>query len=304
MRSILNALLEGKARLCNEASSGIELGFYKGLTVIQSCRGLRRAQFTVKDRGEACARDVGNEVVSKFRSLYNFKPLIVVDALFWELHHEEEKAKAVKQLLTLFNVVRRYMTSLNVVLVSPPQGLARLVRRLGLSIPLVDESVYSRLDPRRTVLLDPYAEVPLTDGELAECEAYVVGLIVDSKFPRPYATAALSLIRGLRLRRALKLGESVVGVPSEINKVAEVLLRARFLGVPLERCIIDAMDVSDKVERALYEYVKARGPCGNIDFEALAQIAGRLGLEHRYWKRILSRLSGALRHCGGQDVVS
>ncbi|MEL9939438.1 MAG: hypothetical protein QW348_00750 [Ignisphaera sp.] len=294
LNEIANNIIIGKAKLCRENVSGKIIGFYKGVSIARITRESNTFNLVVKDAKSPClGDDFTNHFLSIFAEIYPRRPIIVFDALFWELHHEYEKKKALKQLLVSINIVRQYLTDLNVLLVFPSHEIMALLNSFKNSIKVLHKFPYDLLKNHRVIVLDPYASDRLTENDVMNGDVFLVELLVDDMFPRPFATYGANMVRGLNAeRKSITYRGSVIGVPKEINKVIEIVLDVRFAGKTMDEAIKDAMGVDDKIYRVVYEVSKM---CrGNEALEdMIKRLMKELQLDERYYKRVLARVDRA-----------
>jgi tRNA (adenine9-N1/guanine9-N1)-methyltransferase len=290
LHHVANLLLTGRARICAQVSRGKEIGHYKGITVGVEVKGVTTFDYVVKSNKEKCDNDVTQIIISKFIDIYPRVPLIIFDALFWELHSDEEKKDAIQQFLFAVKTIRKYLTDLNIVVLSPSSELIDLINSFRNRINVITPASSITL-PNKGVILDPYSNESLTIEEVLQADAIVVGLLVDSRFPRPYATYAMSLIRRLPyIRKAIVYKGSIVGVPKEINKIIEILLKVRFEGMSLDNAVKDTMGVDNKIYRVVYEVSKLCGKGKTVDKETIVSIMEELSLDKKYFNRVISRI--------------
>ncbi|MEM0026801.1 MAG: hypothetical protein QXT53_02495 [Ignisphaera sp.] len=291
LNEIANNIIIGKAKLCRESNAGRVIGFYKGITIARTSRSSHFFSLVVKDAKSYChGDDITDYFLNRFVEIYPRRPIILFDALFWELHHEYEKKKALKQLLMSVNIIRQYLTDLNVLLIFPPHEIMVLLNSFKNAIKVLNEFPHDLLKSRKAIVLDPYAPDKLTEDDVMNSDVFLIGLLVDDMFPRPFATYGASVIGELDAeRKSIAYKGSVVGVPKEINKIIEIILSVRFANKTIEDAIIDAMGIDDKIYRVVYEASKI---CKRD--EALEDVVKRLmrefQLDERYYRRILARV--------------
>jgi tRNA (adenine9-N1/guanine9-N1)-methyltransferase len=285
-------LVIGHVRICKESVYGKAIGFYKGITIGKETRGLQQYSIVAKDFKELCIHDVTEVFNKSFIELYPKSPLILFDAILWELHSNAEKKNALKQLLLSLNVVRRYLTDLSMSIASPSIEIKMFLKTFKNRITITNWTHIAQAKRGSIVVLDPYADRALTESEVINADVFVLGLLVDNKFPRPFATYAVSLLRNLEdcERRAIVYKGHVIGVPREINKIVEILMRARFEGVSIDTAVENAMGVDDKINRVIYEAMKYCRADKAIDKNAVKSLMKEFGLDERYYGKVLFRL--------------
>ncbi len=189
------------------------------------------------------------------------RPLILIDMGFFKLHTDEEKNSLKVQIAMSLSKIREYLWDQHLALANAPANLQSwLFDVAGLNRMLISkekpgEILWSmKLD--NVIILRPDAEKELASDELMNADAFVLGGIVD-KIPRPGISRILDMQIPWGKPRRLSLKGSIIGVPSRLNRVVEILLRARFdLNGDLERAIIKSMAKYDKINRLFYEFSK------------------------------------------------
>lgn len=299
LNTIANAVLLGKIRICRENAYGIPAGFYKNILLLYDVKKHTEAEFRFVDLSEDCRYEVTRDAVSLFLYMYPKTPVLLFDAILWELHHEDEKRKALKQFAILISTLRRRLTNLNAILISPPIELIDLVKKMGNAIEINDGSVYTNIDPSKTVILDPYSDEELSARDVFENQYFIIGLIVDSKFSRPYATYMLKLLRRINCkRRAIKLYGSTVGVPKEVNKIVDILLDVRLNGLSLEDAIIGSMGIDDKIDRMVHDIMKHLSEDGVVDEQYVRKLSMTYGVDEAQFEKMYRKIKRLLTTTG------
>lgn len=162
------------------------------------------------------------------------------------------------------------------------------------------ERVIDMLGVRRAVFLDPYGERDLRVEDLEWAESVILGGVVD----RTPVKGITTMLRNANLPWApsmrIRLRGSIVGVPSEINSIVAIVLRALETR-DLEGSIREAQSKRDAVIRASMEIPRILRSLGrNPAAEDLMEIYGSL----RTWLNIdeLGMLRALLR-CGRGDLA-
>ncbi|AAY80987.1 tRNA (adenine(9)-N1)-methyltransferase Trm10 [Sulfolobus acidocaldarius] len=172
-------------------------------------------------------------------------PKMVIDLGLFEFLNEEEKEKTLLQVDLCLSVIRKFLWDGNLTVVGKADyvlGRANIVQSLSLS------------DEDNPVILDPYGDVVATDQILRDHNVFVIGGIVDKGRRLDRATERLALSRGYSFPRVkIQLRGSIIGVPDEINKILEIILRVKELDQSLEEAIISLQSKSDKISRLLHD---------------------------------------------------
>jgi len=289
---VAEKLVMGSAKICRESTYGKVVGFYKGIAISRESRVPEQYDTVIKDFREQCARDISPLFNKIFAKLYPKSPLIVFDAILWELHHVNEKKGALKQLLFSLNVVRRYLTDLSMVVISPSMEIRAFLESFKNRITIINWPHRMQTNHGLTIVLDPYADRALTEVEVMKADTFVIGLLVDDMFSRPFATYLMTLLRNLKdcERRAIVYKEHIVGVPREINKIVEILLKVRFEGASISTAVKEVMGVDDKIKRLTREAAKYCNMGKAVDKNVVKSLMMELGLDERYYGKVLSRV--------------
>ncbi len=224
-------------------------------------RGEVAAQYTVSRAGSGKPvlewYDL-EEAVEEYRF-----PILDIDLSLMNRHSEEELSSLRVQLALVLSEARRYLWDRNVLLTSAPKGVEEWLYPLaGNNKMIISESGPGEalwgLKADRVVILRPDAEEELTRGDLLSAQAFLIGGIVD-KIPRPGLSRVLDSAVPWGEPRRITLRSSTIGVPSRLNRIAGILLKARLdYDGDLERAIVDYMTRADRVNRLFYEMQRAR----------------------------------------------
>lgn len=299
LHTIANNILRKRIKICIERIYGVPIGFYKNITILYDTKKYMEVEYYIVDIHEKCSIDITNKTVSLFLSVYPKIPMILIDATLWELHHEEEKRKAIKQFLVLINTIRKRLTDLNILLVSPPIELIDLVKEAVEFIETNDNSIYNTIDSSKAIILDPYAHDELTVKDIMENHYFIVGLLIDDKFPRPYATYMLKLLQAINFnRKAIKLYGSIIGVPKEINKIIDIILDVKLNSMSLEEAIINNMSIDDKVKRIIYDIEKDIAKRRTIDENYIERYISIYKVNNNQFRKIYKRIKNYLKSLG------
>ena len=190
-------------------------------------------------------------------------PLIAIDLGMIGIHTEEERNSLRVQLAMSLSTVRRFLWDRHLALTSAPEGLDKWLypvmgRHKAILTRAKPGEVFWRMKVDRVIILRPDAEERLSGADVLEAEGFLVGGIVD-KLPRPGISRFLDTLVPWGEPRRIELRGSTIGVPARINRVVEILLKARYdyMG-DLEAAIVSSMSRSDRVNRIFYELAKKR----------------------------------------------
>lgn len=243
-----------------------------------SSRGDARAGVAVAEPG-SCGR-----VIAEWRDLASMLPnpplpLYTIDMSYLDMHTEEELASLRVQLSASLTVVREWLWDPHLALVGedPDRIEALLEGMVGRHKITVSRDKPGRLlwamGADRVVILRPDAPEPLRDAEVRAAQAFLIGGIVD-RIPRPGVSRSLDAKVPWGVPRRIELRGSLVGVPHRLNRIVEILLKARFGGMSLEEAILSSMTKRDRVLRAMTEVLRltrgGRRPVGPWVAERLA----------------------------------
>ena len=295
LHALANEIVRGEASVCREYVRGYPLTLSYGVVVgIESERGSAEFDHCIRRR---CAKHEVKGVSEALREFVLELPIFVLDFSLYELHTETECKLLLPQLMSAISQVKRRLTELNIVLANVPTKLVSVIKELtafkGLILNEIESArMYGNFSDRM-LLLDPYASEVLDESDCMKYQVFVLGMIIDDKIPRPYATSVMARILGVNLpRKKIVLWGSRVGVPNRVNKVIDIVLDIR-AGKRLEEAIIRNMSTYDKLHRLRYEVERLVRTRGALSQDDVVSIARRLGLDH--WKalRVLQRYTGS-----------
>ncbi len=237
---------------------------------VPSAKGRGRIDLAVTEP-RACGR-----VLAEWRDLASLLPspplpVYTIDLSYLDLHTEDELASLRVQLSASLSVVREWLWDPHLALVGEePERIESLLEgmvgrhKMTLSRDKPGRLLWA-MGADRVVILRPDAPEPLTDAEVMAAQAFLIGGIVD-RIPRPGVSRSLDAKVPWGVPRRIELKGSLVGVPHRLNRIIEILLKARFGGMRLEEAIISSMTKRDRVLRAMTEVMKltrgGRRPAG------------------------------------------
>ncbi len=286
-----NALLN-KIKICRKRVYGDPMWSFNGIMILYNTKNFGEFEYYVSDKDEECPDDITETVVKYLKLIMPMKPLIIIDLNLFELHHDAELRVLAKQLVLAINTIRLWLTDLHIAIVNMPLYFNPLPNNIFTVAKIYyDCSLYKSIELGKTILLDPYADEALTSHDILANDYFIIGGLVDKKFPRPYATSMLLTLNELGVRSiSIRLGTNTIGVPNELNKIIDIILRTRFLGESLENAILSNMSIDDKISRIIYEIRKKYSKNRMIDKNTVAKFMRDYGLDERYMNRVLLRL--------------
>ena len=189
-------------------------------------------------------------------------PQFVLDFSLWDEMTEEEKRKTLFQVEMTVATIRNWLWEGNIRLANVPQGLSFPYRFATKAV------------SGKCVVLDPKGD-EINSEELRSYDVFIIGAIVDKGRRLKDATQRLAKKAGYDCPRVrIALWGSTVGVPDEINKIVEIVLKVK-RGEDLEKAVIEEMSKSDIIARAKWELSR-----GNVEHaKELIEIAKFRGIK-------------------------
>ncbi|BEP18258.1 hypothetical protein PYJP_16100 [Pyrofollis japonicus] len=216
----------------------------------------------------------------------DYLPLIVIDMSLLREHRGREIRSLRVQIGATLGVVRRFLWDRHLLIAGIEPGVAEWLRAF-MGRALVDFSVLPGDEAaelrgaKRIILLDPSADRDLGVDDVLSADAFVLGGIVDI-LPRPGATRRLKL-RGIAIPRRISLRGDIHGVPSRLNQLVEIILRARYETCgDIEQAIRSTMSPRDARLRAYIELMRwSRGRRREVPVELYYELKEWLPLSLR-----------------------
>jgi len=187
-------------------------------------------------------------------------PLFVIDMSMKFVHTQEELAKLRLQIGISLSVIREYLWDAHLAITGADEETSRwLLEVLGRNKISISNARPSEIlwgfDADKVVILRADAQNPLRPDDVLTADAFLIGGIVD-KIPRPGLSRMLDSLVPWGIPRKLELKGSVIGVPERINRVIEMLLKARYVyNGDVYKSIISTMTKKDRIARAFREIV-------------------------------------------------
>jgi len=226
-----------------------------------------------KGRGEEKVRYLFGKGGKKVELQLPKYPLIVIDmGLFDELEEEEEKRKTLLQVEVTLSVIRKWLWDGNLALIHSP-----------LSLSIGKAKIINEIESDNCIVLDPYGDTVANEDLIRSTDVFIIGGIVDKGRRLKYATSKLAEKYNYPCKRVkIMLRDSIVGVPDEINKIVNIVLKVKY-GGKLEDAIIENQSKSDKISRILRDV-------SLYEKEMLDEEVRWLKVDDKTYKLILSRL--------------
>ena len=188
-------------------------------------------------------------------------PAVVVDMSKRNIHTEEELSSLKVQLAITLSVVRRYLWDPHLILSSAGEDvkswLADMIGNAKIQIRSERPGrILWSMSADKVIILRPDAEKVLTEQEIVEADAFLIGGVVD-KIPRPGVSRFLDSAVPWGKPRRIELRGSLVGVPERINRIVEILFKVKFDGMRLEEAILTSMTKKDVYRRLHVEIMRA-----------------------------------------------
>ncbi|MEN2999967.1 MAG: tRNA (guanine-N1)-methyltransferase [Acidilobaceae archaeon] len=188
-------------------------------------------------------------------------PAVTVDLGALALSSEDPNVMRV-QIRELIERVREYLWDPHLAITSADRGFMEWVSMIvGRNKITITQSRPSELlwsmDADKVVILRQDAPYALTPHDVLSSEAFLVGM-PQEKALSPIQSRMLDNLVPWGLPRRVELRNSVVGVPESINKMVEMVLKARYkYGGDIEKAVISSMTQKNVVSRLYYEIMKA-----------------------------------------------
>ncbi len=249
------------------SSGGVRVG-------VPSRVGEAVCEYTVSSRCEG-------RPVATWRTLQDMLPnpplpAIAIDMSYVGIHAPEELSSLRVQLAVSLNVMREWLWDPHLVLAGySPEGvesmLEGLVGKHKMTISGYPPGrVLWAMRAEKLIILRPDAPYRLKLDELLEADAFLMGGIVD-RIPRPGLSARLDSKAPWGMPRRIELRGSLVGVPHRLNRIVEIILRARYEFKDLEKAIIASMTRRDRVMRLMVELSKS-AIGGRVPLESIEEL--------------------------------
>ena len=213
---------------------GIIYGEDKGRTVAEEL-GVKLLRPGGEERAEARVEKGGEIPFTPPET-----PQFVLDFSLWNELDEEEKRKTLFQVEMAVATIRKWLWEGNIRLANLPPGIT------------FPYSFAVKEAEGKCVVLDPKGDDVDSEG-LRQFDVFIIGAVVDKGRRLKNATLRIAEKAGYDCPRVrIALWGSTLGVPDEINKIVEIVLRVK-RGEELDKAILGTMSKSDLLARAKWE---------------------------------------------------
>ncbi len=288
-------ILLGRVCICPSTRSGRVIGHELNIELM-SFKGSDEASAEVVKAPRASSECICEQ---HLKSLAPRTPLFIIDLLLWNEHYDDEKRELIEQILVSLSIIRNYLWDECLVITNANPEFQELfsqaTQNMRIQVPIYTFSTSDYLSRnsnllRRSVVLDPYADIDLSEDSV-RYKVFIIGGILDKGNRLPRATERLYYLQSMdRLgipRRRIALRGSVMGVPERINRIVEIVLKHAVEGLDLEEAILSSMTKSDKIARAIFE--AQRIAKYNRSMNAIMRELTWLGMSENEIKKIIKR---------------
>ncbi|MEB3860576.1 MAG: tRNA (guanine-N1)-methyltransferase, partial [Desulfurococcales archaeon] len=248
------------------------------------------------------AKPVSKKIVASWMDLMDLLPstpfpLFVIDLSMKFIHTEEELSSLKVQLAMSLNIIRDYLWDAHLVVTSVgTDSTDWLGEVLGYHKATITSSKPSEvlwgMDADKVIILRPDAPQPLTSGDVLTADAFLIGGIVD-RIPRPGISRVLDNLVPWGLPRRMELRGSIIGVPERINRIIEILLKARYeYRGDVEKAIISTMTKKDVMARLHVEIsrkARRRGSTPAVSWRLYDELSRWLPITREDFKKAAAK---------------
>jgi len=194
-------------------------------------------------------------------------PLFVIDVSLKYIHTEEELDKLRLQIAVSLSKIREFLWDRHLAITSVDNETFNWLKEyLGRNKIIITDSkpneVLWSLGADTVIILRPDAPESLSSEDIMRADAFLIGGVVDL-IPRRGLSRILDNIVPWGIPRKITLRGSIIGVPDRINRIIEIILKARYLFKGnIEKAIINSMTRKDIINRAFVEIMRNSYPCG------------------------------------------
>ncbi|MDM7275322.1 MAG: tRNA (guanine-N1)-methyltransferase [Thermoprotei archaeon] len=187
-------------------------------------------------------------------------PLFVVDMGIAAIQSYEDSVTLRVQIEESLQKIREYLWDPHLAVTSSDKTMAEwLYNVAGKNKAIVTQSRPSELlwstDADKVIIIRQDAPHPLTPNDILTSEAFLIGF--QEKIPRPGLGKILDNLVPWGLPRRVELAGSTAGVPYRVNKIIEMILKARYAYEGnVEKAILSSMTKKDVLSRLYFEITR------------------------------------------------
>lgn len=224
-------------------------------------------------------------------------PLITVDLSALALSSEDPGILKV-QVKEVIERAREYLWDPHVAITSADKGFVEWINMIvGRNKVTTTQSRPSELlwsmDADKVIILRQDAPYALTPHDVLSAEAFLVGIPAERGLSSVQSRLIDSLVPW-GLPRRIELRGSVVGVPDSVNKMAEIVLKARYkYGGDIDKAVLSSMTRKNVVSRLYYEIEKGvrRGMgAPSVSWELYEELASWLPITKEDFESVAGKL--------------
>lgn len=188
-------------------------------------------------------------------------PLFVVDLSTLMTQGLGDVLSVKVQLEETIEKIREYLWDPHLAITSADKTITEWIQNVaGRNKVIVTPSKPSELlwsmDADKVIIIRQDAPHPLTPNDIMSSDAFLISGVQDN-IVRSGLGRMLDSLVPWGIPRRIELKGSVVGVPNRINKIVEIILKARYrYGGDIEKAIISSMSKKDALTRLYSELLK------------------------------------------------
>lgn len=188
-------------------------------------------------------------------------PLFVIDLSIPLAQGVIDIASVKVQIEESVERIREYLWDPHLAITSADKSLSEWIHSVAgknkiIITPSKPSELLWSMDADKVIIIRQDAPHPLTPNDVISSDAFLIGGVQDS-IARPGVGRMFDNLVPWGIPRRLELRGSIVGVPDRINKIIEIVLRARYrYGGDVEKAITASMTRKDALTRLYSEILK------------------------------------------------
>jgi tRNA (adenine9-N1/guanine9-N1)-methyltransferase len=201
-------------------------------------------------------------------------PLFVVDFSILSSQETIDVASIKIQVEECIERVREYLWDPHLAITSADKSMADWIHSVAgknkiIITPSKPSELLWSMDADKVTIIRQDAPHPLTPNDVLSSDAFLIGGVQDS-VSRPGMGRVFDNLVPWGIPRRIELKGSVVGVPDKVNKIVEILLKARYkYGGEVERAVISSMTKKNVITRLYSEIVKRTERSGGEQYVSI-----------------------------------